>query len=73
MAHKKNRTNHHPIPPANQPKGPKSKSGAPERTPAPADAAGFHQHDAKRRLGDFEGTGEHSLVQPGGKNDAQRD
>lgn len=28
------------------------------------------EQDPKRRLGDFTGTGEHSIQQPGGKNDA---
>jgi hypothetical protein len=28
------------------------------------------EEDPQRRLGDFTGTGEHSIQQPGGKNDA---
>ena len=38
-----------------------AKSGAP-----------FQEQDAKRRLGNFEGAGEHAYQQPGGKNDANR-
>jgi hypothetical protein len=34
--------------------------------------AAFNEQDPKRRLGGFETAGEHSIVQPGGKNDAQR-
>ena len=30
------------------------------------------RQDEKRRLGNFEGAGEHSFQQPGGKNDANR-
>ena len=62
-----------PVPPGNRPHvGPAA--------PAPeldedADTtikggADFSEQDPKRRLGDFEGAGEHAFVQPGGKNDA---
>ena len=34
--------------------------------------AGFSEQDPERRLGNFETAGEHSIQQPGGKNDAQR-
>jgi hypothetical protein len=34
--------------------------------------ARFQVQDPKRRLGDYDGTGEHALQQPGGKNDANR-
>jgi len=36
------------------------------------DTAGFHEQDAQRRLGNYEGAGEHSYVQPGGNHDADR-
>jgi hypothetical protein len=65
-----------PVPPGNRPKaGPDA--GAPETDPdapdQPAEGAAFSEQDPKRRLGGFETAGEHSFVQPGGKNDAQRD
>jgi hypothetical protein len=70
MAHKKKHGG--PIPAGNQPH-----AGPPEHPPASAETntatrgeARFQEQDAKRRLGDFEGTGEHSFQQPGGKNDA---
>jgi len=36
------------------------------------DTAAFHEQDAQRRLGNFEGAGEHSVVQPGGKQGPNR-
>jgi hypothetical protein len=38
----------------------------------PASGAPFEEQDPKRRLGNFEGKGEHAFQQPGGKNDADR-
>jgi hypothetical protein len=32
--------------------------------------AGFNEQDPDRRLGNYQTAGEHSFVQPGGKNDA---
>jgi hypothetical protein len=72
MAHKKKHGG--PVAPGNQPK-----AGLPNEpeTSQPARAASkggasLQQQDAKRRLGNFEGAGEHSFEQPGGKNDANR-
>ncbi len=71
MAHHKKHGN--PIPPANQPRG-----GPPQNTEqavqtggkGQTEGASFSEQDAKRRLGDFSGAGEHPYQQPGGLNDA---
>lgn len=70
MAHKKKHTP--PVPPGNQPK-----AGAPAVTGQDVEAAqpptgGLpgHEQDPKRRLGNYEGAGEHAYQQPGGLNDA---
>jgi len=67
MAHHKKKHGH-PIPPGNQPK-----AGPPIEADQTQQAAGggapFQEQDAKRRLGDFEGTGEHSRQQPSSLND----
>jgi hypothetical protein len=66
----------HPVPPGNR------TAAGPGGTP-PVDDAGAagaqndagaakEEQDPQRRLGNFEQAGEHSFVQPGGKNDAQR-
>jgi hypothetical protein len=75
MAHKK----HHqaPIPKGNLPKrGPGAAPGndeAEEQPPnEPTTGTGFQEQDAKKRLGQYGGAGEHPYVQPGGKNDANR-
>ena len=72
MAHKKKHTG--PVPPGNQPHvGPPERAEVNEK--ADADSTGgaaSQQQDAKRRLGKFEGAGEHAFQQPGGKNDANR-
>ena len=70
MAHKKKHG--HPVPPGNQPHaGPPDSVDASQQADAHAGGGSpFQDHDAKRRLGDFEGAGEHSFQQPGGKGDA---
>jgi len=70
MAHKKKHTG--PVPPANQAHhGPGGGTVPAEQTETGTHGgAPFQDQDAKRRLGDFEGAGEHSIQQPGGKNDA---
>ena len=72
MAHKKKHSG--PVPPGNQPQaGPPEKADVNPRTDADTTGGGSaQQQDAKRRLGNFEGAGEHALQQPGGKNDANR-
>ncbi len=64
MAHKKKHSG--PVPPGNQsPIGP----GSPQEEQQ-AQTQGGQEQDAKRRLGDYTGAGEHSYQQPGGLNDA---
>jgi len=72
MAHHKKK-HVHPVPPGNQPqKGPPADSNdAQQAQDLGSDTSGgFQEQDAKRRLGNFEGAGEHSYQQPGGLNDA---
>jgi hypothetical protein len=59
-----------PVPPGNQAKaGPTDATGKSARQ-SKAEVASAQEQDPKRRLGDFEGKGEHSMQEPGGKNDA---
>jgi hypothetical protein len=83
MAHKKK--HQAPIPKANRSRG---GPGAPplrgpgaaplneqadEQVPnEPTTGTGFQEQDAKKRLGNYGGAGEHPYVQPGGRNDANR-
>ena len=66
-----------PVPPGNQPKsGPGFDPTAEPDADNPdqaSEGAPFSEQDPKRRLGGYETEGEHSIVQPGGKNDAQKD
>ena len=70
MAHKKNHGG--PVPPGNQPRGgpgePATQSG--KKQQAAGEVTSAQEQDPKRRLGDYEGKGEHSIQEPGGKNDA---
>ena len=66
MSHKKKHGG--PVPPANQSQaGPKDAKGKPAKKGA-AEISSAQEKDPKRRLGDFEGKGEHSMQEPGGKN-----
>ena len=66
MAHKKKHT--HPVPPGNQPHiGPADGSGE-VAGDLDTGRASAQEHDPKRSLGDFTGTGEHSIQQPDGRN-----
>lgn len=68
MAHKKQHSG--PVPPGNQTHaGPQVAPGKPAKM-GPTAGASDQEQDPKRRLGDFEGKGEHSIQEPGGKNDA---
>jgi len=68
MAHKKKHGG--PVPPGNQSQeGPTDATGTPAKRGA-SEVASAQEQDPKRRLGDFEGKGEHSIQEPGGKNDA---
>lgn len=66
----------HPIPPGNQttvgPGAMKPSDEAAEAGTQGDAGAAFSEQDPQRRLGNYETAGEHSFVQPGGKNDAQR-
>jgi hypothetical protein len=66
----------HPTPPGNRTTfGPGSApvDNEPDAAGTQNDAgAAPSEQDPQRRLGNYEGAGEHSFVQPGGKNDAQR-
>jgi len=71
MAHKKKHTA--PVPPGNRPQGgPPDVAARGDTTgqQAPAEGAPLQEQDEKRRLGNFEGAGEHAYQQPGGQNDA---
>jgi len=70
MAHKKKHGG--PVPPGNRPQpGPPSNTDASQQADASTTSGSpFQDQDAKRRLGNFEGAGEHAYQQPGGKNDA---
>jgi len=68
MAHKKKHKD--PVPRGNQPKaGPGADSSPPPPKGSEADSHA-QEHDPKRRLGNFAGTGNHPYQQPGGLNDA---
>jgi hypothetical protein len=71
MAHKKQHGS--PVPPANKPQtGPPEHAQTGQAHADTKSGAPFQNQDPKRRLGNFEGAGEHSFQQPGGKNDANR-
>ena len=68
MAHQKKHGG--PVPPSNQSHaGPAAATGKPANKGA-AELASAQEHDPKRRLGDYDGKGEHSMQEPGGKKDA---
>jgi hypothetical protein len=61
-----------PVPPGNRPQGAPADVTAESQEPdrhQPTDGAGFGEQDPQRRLGGFEGAGEHSRQQPGRAND----
>ncbi len=70
MAHRKKHTG--PVPPGNRSK--RGPGAAPPDNPKPleGEVTSAQEQDPKRRIGDYEQTGEHALQQPGGKNDANR-
>jgi hypothetical protein len=68
MAHKKKHGA--PVPPGNKSQSdPTTAVGKPAKK-GTAEVSSAQEQDPKRRLGDFEGKGEHSMQEPGGKNDA---
>jgi hypothetical protein len=68
MAHKKKHGG--PVPPGNQSKSGPTDATTQETKKGAAEVASAQEQDPKRRLGDFEGKGEHSMQEPGGKNGA---
>jgi hypothetical protein len=69
MAHKK--THGAPVPPGNQPqRGPGEKIGRSKKNPQSGEVTSAQEHDPKQRIGDYDGKGQHSMQEPGGKNDA---
>ena len=68
MAHKKNHRG--AVPPGNQSKAGLRDATAKSAKKGAAEVASAQEQDPKRRLGDFVGKGEHSIQEPGGKNDA---
>jgi hypothetical protein len=70
MAHKKQHTA--AIPPDNQPNQGPGKKPHGLQQPNTGEVGSAEEQDPKRRLGNFEGKGEHSMQEPGGKNAANR-
>jgi len=68
MAHKKQHTT--PVPPGNQPQAGPPDDATDDTQQTPGGGAPAQEQDPKRRLGNFEGAGEHPYQQPGGLNDA---
>ncbi len=60
-----------PIPPGNKPHmGAAGTDREDQQSPHDVnEESAFQEHDPKRRLGDFTGTGEHSRQEPGRLND----
>jgi hypothetical protein len=71
MAHKKKHGT--PVPPGNRPQvGPADATANQQGAPGGAGGSPFQDQDAKRRIGDFEGAGEHARQQPSAINDGQQ-
>ena len=66
---RKKKTTGGPVPPGNRPPGPGG-DRAEDQPAVPPAGAPLSEQDEKRRLGNYQTTGEHAFVQPGGKNDA---
>jgi hypothetical protein len=62
-----------PVPPGNKsqagPRGPQGQETDQEQAGEENTGAPFQEQDPKRRLGDFNGAGEHSIQQPSRLND----
>ena len=58
-----------PVPPGNRPQGgpPQQPGDADQGQMPPAEGAPLSDQDEKRRLGNYQTAGEHSIKQPGGK------
>ncbi len=73
MSHHKKRHGAGPVPPANLPQaGPQSGATAAQQAEAAGGGAPFQEQGPKRRIGDYEQEGEHSLQQPSRLNDGQQ-
>lgn len=70
MSHHKKK-HAHPIPPGNQPHAGPPVEAEPEQQTG-GGGAPMNEQDAKRRLGGFEGAGEHPLQQPSQINDGRQ-
>jgi hypothetical protein len=70
MSHKK--THGAPVPPGNQSQRGHGETISPssKNQKAPGKGASTKAHDPKERMGDYDGKGQHSMQEPGGKNDA---
>ena len=68
MAHKKKHGA--PVPPANRSQADNKAEADKSANKGTAEVSSAQEQDPKRRLGDFEGKGEHSIQEPGGKNGA---
>jgi hypothetical protein len=69
MSHKKKPSGPAPIPPGNQPQAGPAASKQPDQTVQqdegrPTSQAAAQEQDPDRRLGRYQGTGEHAFVQP---------
>jgi hypothetical protein len=73
MAHKK-RHGPPPVPPANRPAAgpPGDVNATAEGARGAGGGAPLQEHDPKRRVGGFEGAGEHPRQQPSSLNDGQQ-
>jgi len=65
MSHKK--THGAPVPPGNQPQAGPEAAKVNTAGQGAAEISSAQEQDPKRRLGGFEGKGEHSMQEPGGK------
>ncbi len=68
MAHKKKHGG--PVPRGNKSQAGLTDPAGKSAKKHAAEVASAQEQDPKRRLGDFDGKGEHSMQEPGGKNDA---
>ena len=73
MAHKK-KHGPSPVPPGNQPAAgpPADVNAAQQGNAGTGGGAPLQEHDPKRRIGGFEGAGEHPRQQPSRINDGQQ-
>jgi hypothetical protein len=58
-----------PVPPGNRPHSGPPTTDRDTDTQHPGGGAPFDEQDTKRRLGDYDGAGEHAIQQPGRLND----